>query len=73
MTIETKAQPGAWIWYMRDNKAKQARIDEIRIVASFNTWLRVETDIQYSLENINDSTFNASQIFLTKEDLLQSL
>jgi len=72
MTIETKANAGAWIFYMRDNKVKQAQVDEIKISVR-DEYFNTTAYISYSLKNVDDRLFNESEIFLSKEDLLKSL
>jgi hypothetical protein len=72
MTIQTKAQPHDTVYYMLNNKVCNGVVDEIKILVQA-TGIGCDFETKYSIRHVNDKNFSPSQIFLSKEELLNSL
>ena len=72
MTIETKYDPGDVVWIMINNKPKECVIDQVAPGPRRKTVAYVD---KYTVEgyNGNSPTFSDTQIFKTKEELINSL
>lgn len=71
MTIQTKAQPGDNVFYMKDNKVADGVVDDVRITVQGGFGLYKE--IKYSIRFKNDRLLDENEIHLSKQELLNSL
>lgn len=74
MTIETKANIGDEIYFMENNKVTMSTVKYIKIeIREQPTQFGSKTIINKTYQVANTASLDESQIFLTKQELLDSL
>lgn len=74
MTINTKYNIWEEVWFMYQNKIRQAKILEIRIdVSNFELSTLIEPKITYRVGIGTGCFYQEHGLFKTKEELLKSL
>ena len=71
MKIDTLFDIGDTVWHMRNNKAVDSRLKEIKIVIANNGLGVTRIEVTYHVGNGN--TFESHELFTTKQELLDSL
>jgi hypothetical protein len=74
MTIETKYQAGDLVWLISQDKVKTAIVRELTITEKLHPVDSKQLlEIVYQLESMGVGKYTESQLFHTKEELLNSL
>ena len=74
MTIETKYQAGDLVWLISQDKVKTAIVREVIITEKLRPADSKQLlEIVYQLESMGVGRYTESQLFHTKEELLNSL
>lgn len=73
MNIEIQFEPLDLVWYMKDNKAASAQVDDVRITVKLSALYGTITEVKYSLCNRGDRLFQPEELFSSKELLISSL
>jgi len=69
MIIELKYKPSEDVWFMHENKPRQGFVDKVDIKLDRGE----KTSIRYSIFSVTNTYYSDSELFQTKEALLQSL
>jgi len=73
MVIETKYQSGNTVWFIFDNKVQTAAIKALRVYERMNpVHNKPEMDIEYNI-GLGQAFWKESELFPSKEELLNSL
>jgi hypothetical protein len=73
MTIETKYQSDNIVWFLFDNKVQSTNIKAVRIIEHINpVYKKAEIVIEYNI-GIGQAFWKESELFPSKEKLLNSL
>lgn len=73
MKIETKFSLGDEVWFMRYNKIKSGHICELSVKYFSPNWYSESYKIKELSSNMNSPSFNAQDLFATKQELMESL
>jgi len=73
MEIKTKLDVDQNAYFMQDNKIQTKAIKHIQINVSLDAFLNTEVNVKYTVNENSITMLYESEVFATKQDLLNSL